>query len=194
MAQQLPDGKVYPLNSRRLTVKHLQLLAEVLGLPTQASGDELRQMIEGTLTDKGREPENVQVVIHERRRVTSELTVYLTDETGVFERTQRNTDASESSMTGNTAELDELRAERDHLHNTVTMLTERLTQLSTQLEEEKERNKRTWKENCLRLQALDAELADKDAELTSRDAHIVRLNQPSDSLERVRHGAVCSSG
>ena len=186
MAQQLPDGKVYPLNSRRLTVKHLQLLAEVLGLPTQASGDELRQMIEGTLTDKGREPENVQVVIHERRRVTSELTVYLTDETGVFERTQRNTDASESSMTGNTAELDELRAERDHLHNTVTILTERLTQLSTQMEEEKERNKRAWKENCLRLQALDAELADKDAELASRDAHIARLNQPSDSLDRVR--------
>ena len=37
---QLPtEGKVYPPNSRRLTVKHLKLLAEALELPTSSSGD-----------------------------------------------------------------------------------------------------------------------------------------------------------
>ena len=38
-----------PLNSRRLTTNHLRCLAAELELPTEASADELRQMIDGKL-------------------------------------------------------------------------------------------------------------------------------------------------
>ena len=61
------EGNVHPLNSRKLKVKHLRLLAETLELPTAASADEVRQMVEGTLKEREREPENVQVVVEEQR-------------------------------------------------------------------------------------------------------------------------------
>ena len=46
------EGRVYPLNSKRLTVKHLKLLAEALELPTSCSVDELRQLVDGTLRER----------------------------------------------------------------------------------------------------------------------------------------------
>ena len=41
-------------------------------------------MVEGTLREMEREPENVQVVVEERRQVVTELTVTMMDETGVL--------------------------------------------------------------------------------------------------------------
>ncbi len=59
----LPEGLVYPLNSKRLPSRHLHKLAEELGLPSKASADETLQMIEGALVDMNREPQNVQVIV-----------------------------------------------------------------------------------------------------------------------------------
>jgi len=39
----------FPLNSRRMKKVYLEKVAEGFGLPTQALGEELRQMIEGKL-------------------------------------------------------------------------------------------------------------------------------------------------
>lgn len=58
----LPHGRLYPLNSKRLTAAHLRQLAEALKLPTMGAVDEIRQMIEGKLQET-REANNVQVVI-----------------------------------------------------------------------------------------------------------------------------------
>ena len=44
-----PRGKVLPLNSKRLKTVQLQRLARALSIPTSASGDELRQLIDGKL-------------------------------------------------------------------------------------------------------------------------------------------------
>ncbi len=52
-----------PLNSRRLSSAHLKRLANTMGVPTTATGDEVRQMIEGKLPEQGREPCNIQVVL-----------------------------------------------------------------------------------------------------------------------------------
>ena len=52
-----------PLNSKRLKAGHLRRLAAALGVPTAASADELRQMIDGKLTEEGKEVRNVQVVL-----------------------------------------------------------------------------------------------------------------------------------
>ena len=56
-----------------------------------------------------------------------------------------------------------MRGQRDHLENTAELLTTRLTQLGLQLEDEQAKHRRAWRENCERVQALDAELAARDA-------------------------------
>ena len=52
-----------PLNSKRLTTNHFRCLASELEVPTTASPDEIRQMIDGKLTEAGREVLNVQVIL-----------------------------------------------------------------------------------------------------------------------------------
>ena len=62
-----PAGKMnetpFPLNSRRLTGLYLRSIAKVIGLPTAGTAEETRVMIDGRLTEMGRDPRNVQVVV-----------------------------------------------------------------------------------------------------------------------------------
>ena len=55
--------KPYPLNSRRLTALYLLCVSKALGLPTNGIVEETRLMIEGKLTEMGREPRNIQVIV-----------------------------------------------------------------------------------------------------------------------------------
>lgn len=63
---EIPSGKLLPLNSRRLTSVQLRKIAEGLELPTAGSTDEIRQLIEGKL-EEGHDVHNVQVVVKESR-------------------------------------------------------------------------------------------------------------------------------
>ena len=58
-----PRGKALPLNSKCLTTAQLQRIARGLEVHTTARGDELHQMVDGKLTEMGKEPRNVQVII-----------------------------------------------------------------------------------------------------------------------------------
>ena len=82
----LPEGKVLPLNSKRLFAVYVRELAEELGLPTRTTTDEVRQLIEGDLTSKGREPKNVQIIVQEPAEDSAdgEVCLYLVDEAGVI--------------------------------------------------------------------------------------------------------------
>ena len=55
--------RVLPLNSERLTLRLLQAMAMELGLPTNATKEDLRQMIDGQLNERGKDPLNVQVFL-----------------------------------------------------------------------------------------------------------------------------------
>ena len=68
----IPEGLTLSLNSSRLKGAQLRLLAEAMNLPTKASIEETRQLIEGAL-GQNREPAMVQVIIQERRKMVSEL-------------------------------------------------------------------------------------------------------------------------
>ena len=70
-----------PLNSRRLKAEQLRRLAAVLDVPTTASADELRQMIDGKLMGEGKVTQNIQVVF-EGTDLTSKFS--LEDEEGSF--------------------------------------------------------------------------------------------------------------
>ena len=65
------------LNSRRVTRSQLWAVAEKLGLPTSATGEDLAQIVSGKLTEEGRDPKNVQIVL-------SDDQLQLEDMDGVF--------------------------------------------------------------------------------------------------------------
>ena len=58
-----PRGQTYPLNSKRLGAAYLHRIAAELGLPTTASLEDVRQMIDGKLLEESKEPKNVQVTV-----------------------------------------------------------------------------------------------------------------------------------
>ena len=53
----------FPLTSKRLKLSYVKQLAEVLGLPTFATGSDLLVMITGKLRETDRDPTNIQVVV-----------------------------------------------------------------------------------------------------------------------------------
>ena len=59
-------GTVMSMNSKRLTKTYLFRIAEKLELPTKASAEKTRQIIEGKLLEMGREPHNVQIELELR--------------------------------------------------------------------------------------------------------------------------------
>ena len=73
--------KTFPLNSRRLTAEVLARIARALGLPTNASSAETRQLIEGKLAED-HEPQNVQVDVTEL--ATGVVEISLRDQDGLF--------------------------------------------------------------------------------------------------------------
>ena len=84
----IPEGRVLPLNSRRLVAEYVKAIATSLGLSTRASTDEVRQMVEGKLSESGHEPRNVQVVIQEPEAGTESTNLvhlFLVDEAGEIE-------------------------------------------------------------------------------------------------------------
>ena len=82
--QTWPDGRSLPLNSRRLDPGHLQQLAGYLELPINASMEETHQIIDGKLTEIGKEPPNVQVIFQETLYI--EVILHLVDSKGVIGR------------------------------------------------------------------------------------------------------------
>ena len=77
----LGTGRPLPLNSKKLTGALLKQLARGLDIPTGASGDELRQLIDGKLGDMGHDPRNTQALLQEAENGVS---VSLQDVDGVF--------------------------------------------------------------------------------------------------------------
>ena len=59
----VPEGPTYPLNSKRVKVEQLQLIAKSLGLPTTGTSAVTRQLIEGKLLEMEKGPKNAQVVL-----------------------------------------------------------------------------------------------------------------------------------
>ena len=83
---EIPRGKLLPLNSRRLTIQ-LKNIAETLKLPITGSANEIRQLIEGKLQE-AHDVRNVQVVVREDTTVNVALS--LVDEDGVAKSFHRD--------------------------------------------------------------------------------------------------------
>jgi hypothetical protein len=78
-----------------------------MGLPTAASADELRQMIEGKVQERDREPRNVQVIVGE------DTTLKLCDERGAFLEVEREEPLEYGFVSGDSrSEAEEVEGEQ----------------------------------------------------------------------------------
>ena len=91
----IPQGKYFTVNSRRLPVRILHLIAGMLEVLARESSDELRQLIEGQLAKIGKDSRNVQIIVEVRE---ADLVVSLVDETGVFNHTTRSCEEISSEL------------------------------------------------------------------------------------------------
>jgi len=121
-----PRGKALPLNSKCLTTAQLQRIARGLEVHTTARGDELHQMVEGKLTEMGKEPRNVQVIISGAKRLS------LRDDNGIFLEVDPE-ESVDSPGGGESTEDDDLAAIIEDLKTALAQATEENNQLKDEL-------------------------------------------------------------
>ena len=177
--------RTLPLNSRRLTAALLRQLAGGLGLPTTASSDDLRTLIEGKLTEAGRDPLHTQVVLREHERGTH---MSLQDETGVF----HEFDPPEADDPHG-SELSDVEEEEEDSEAVVALRTE-VDQLRRELETQKGKLREMWRLNCEQLAEMDTLLVEREEENTRLRGELTRLRGSSPSAhamtsEGPRHSA-----
>ena len=177
-------GRQMPLNSRRLTAALLKQLAGGLDVPTSASMEEVRQLIDGKLGELGRDPRNTRAVLEEGDRGTR---ISLRDAEGVFltvdppespelEGEHAPTDTAEGGSAG---ELETLREELREAVDQQGALREEVAQLKEELENEKAKVKELWQMSCTQLSQFDSSLAEKDDEIALLREQLARVHHSS---------------
>ena len=79
---ELPRGKMLPLNSKRLVLPQLRVLVSMVGISAKATVAQMRQLIEGKLIKLDHEPQSVQVIVGEDSQL------YLVDDAGVVKASE----------------------------------------------------------------------------------------------------------
>ena len=180
---------------------YLRQLSEALGLPITGSSKELRQQIEGKLSE--REDSNVQVVIQETPQV--EAVLWLVDTDGPFLQTtsihRECRGSSDSELTGELAatrqQLDEALAGMRQLQLELEAVRRdgelgsgtEVDRLKAKLEAERERHRQLWRTSCEQVAEQDALLSDKEAELEVLRTRLATLTAGVPALTSAREGA-----
>ena len=200
----LPEGRVLPLNSKRLTAVHLRAIAKELHLTGKGSLEDLKLTIEGKVREEGRDTVSVQAIVQETR-------VFLIDEEGVFlealtgpELEDEDSDRKVQQLTQQNEELQttleeaqqwiaDLTTEREAMAVALREGTEgNEAELRRRLQQEKEKGKQLWKLTCRQVTDREELLAAKDQEIEElqrqvRQEHsmVPRTNSRSSSEEKV---------
>jgi len=166
-----------PLNSRRLTASQLKRVGSALGLPTAASTDEVRQMIEGELLRKGHEPSCVQIVFEPSgvMALHDEDGEFIRKEPEVIAEPERPVEDGEVQATNND-EVEELRDALQKANEQIAELQLEIESLKAQVGQGKIRIKEIWQNSC-------DELLKHDEELAARDKEIAALRKTNSALE-----------
>ena len=195
---------VFPLNSRRLTGHYMMSIAEAMGLLTRGTVEAMNLIIEGRLSDTGREPQNVQVGVSEAGG--GKTTISLQDSRGVFleaDCSQQEVSGSDVDEPGDgpgaggsgggtesdsspnedvTAELLEVRTQnrqlmtlKDELTTQVSTLKGEVSTLSDKLKRETERVSEVWRISCEQVSSFDEVITEKDAEIDRLRARLTEL-------------------
>ena len=195
-----------PLNSTRITAGQLRSLGTALGVPVSGNVSDLRLMIEGQITEGGRDPRNVQVLLS---RSKEDVSVSLRDYEGIFltvtpgiesERRDDSDSPREPFLSDPVEdtpadELQAIRSERDALREEMrtmveekTAFQEQVDSLTQEVEASKARAKEIWRLSCEQVEdfaiaAKEQEIAQLRAQLEARANH--RRPSPSPSEDSV---------
>ena len=189
--------KVFPLNSRRLISQYVVSIAKAMGLPTKGSVEEIRLIVEGSLTKMGQEPRNVQVNVTEDE--SGKESIYLCDSCGAFVEAlisppdARRTEVKEMEVDGRdhrgesvvdetSATLEEARARNRELQDLnydllaqVSMLKGEVSMLADKQKEEADRANEVWRMSCEQVTIFDEAVTAKDSEIDSLRVRITEL-------------------
>ena len=159
-----------PLNSRCLTMTHLRRLASSIGVPADAAGEEVRQMIDGKLIEMGREPRNVQLILGEapcnefRLQDMSGTILTVEVEDTVDEQSSEEEGGDKASM------LAEMQALREELES---VRLQNAT-LKDQLEVEKQKMRELWRTNRQCLSEYDELMTRQETEITGLKSKLAK--------------------
>ena len=173
-----------PLNSRRVTRSQLQAVAEELGLPTSATGEDLALMVSGKLTEEGRDSKSVQVVLSDNQ-------LQLADVGGVFPTValeeaaeEQRTEPEQDSEDGEEGRVDDnppTKEEFQRLQAEKEDLEQRLAEREAELQRQTERYAQLWRLNCDQLGEFDRLIEEKDAKVRELIGRVQQLEGPSRS-------------
>ena len=153
----LPRGRTLPLKSKRLTGSMVQQIAKSMGLPTSASLEDTRQILEGKIGEMEREPRNVQVVLQD---VEGGMHITLQDADGIFleiepekideELTDPGTEMSqeEDGEREEGGETETLHQELAEANEHIEELNAEVRSLKEGVEREKARAQELWRTSC----------------------------------------------
>ena len=152
----------------RITTGQMRALAAGLELPTNASREDLAQMLCGKLTEEGRQSSNVQLVVGDRQ-------LRLRDEDGVFLEVAREDANEEPTLEAEEREgtptpqppEDQIREELKRVTAERDDLQARVVGQQEEIQRQKERYAQLWRMNCEQLEEFDKTLGDKEEQIKS---------------------------
>ena len=191
---ELLDGVILPLNSKKIIISKLRRLATMLEISAEGSAATLRQIIEGKLIKLGHKPHNTQVIVG---KVDSRL--YLLDDSEIIVKEVEHVSNEavvethlqqmsyrmkccciknysrcisnlRNELSSRDAMLDTLRSElvtATQKLATVKELQVEVQTLKKSLRMQTAKAKRFWKQKCEQLLAHEALIKEKDAEIAS---------------------------
>ena len=175
-------GMAYPLNSKRLKLKHIQHLASALDLPIAATRSDLEVMINGKLAEASHDTTSIQVVIVQTEQGEQ---LSLRDIKGIFLVTPVLPVPASRSPTSSHGDSDckegaeSFTAEMTQLENLLQLLEEETMVLRAELQSTKEEVRQLrieldkvncrlvelWQENCKQLLDHDVAMTEKEKEM-----------------------------
>ena len=182
VSQLVVGGMAYPLNSKRLKLKHIQHLASALDLPIVATRSDLEVMINGKLAEASHDTTSIQVVIVQTEQGKQ---LSLRDIKGTVLVTPILPVPASRSPTSSHGDSDykegaeSFTAEMTQLENLLQLLEEETMVLCAELQSTKEEVRQLrieldkvncrlvdlWQENCKQLLDHDVAMTEKEKEI-----------------------------
>ena len=196
-------GRVTTLNSRRLTGAVIKRVARALELPTAAALEDIRQMIDGKLSEQGRDPRDVQVIQTEVEAeadtdtdAVGGVAIELRDSTGPFltidpdaeteldgdggRETPRPTSPAagiptEEHLPRDDPRVVDLQKQILELQERNASLTDEVSKLKREIQGGKQKYRELWRLNCEQLREWDDMLVEKDAVIERLTSRVTTL-------------------
>ena len=165
------------LNSKRLTTGQIKRVGRALGVPTDASVDEICVMIEGKLREMECDPANVQVVVGgtSMSLCGEDREFLLITEPPSTETSNDKEGDQDSPDEASPQELEQLQTELQDAKAEILTLKETISSLQTQVDQSKDRIRQMWRDNCRYVAEIDEELSRKDNEIRRLQENIQGL-------------------